>query len=59
MNKYDVLGVVGEGAYGIVLKCQHRETGEMVAIKKFKDTDEDELVRRVSLREVKVLRQMK
>ena len=59
MNKYDVLGVVGEGAYGIVLKCRHRETGEMVAIKKFKDTDEDELVRRVSLREVKVLRQMK
>ena len=58
MNKYEVLGVVGEGAYGIVLKCLHRETGEMVAIKKFKDTDEDELVRRVSLREVKVLRQM-
>ena len=58
MNKYEVLGVVGEGAYGIVLKCRHRETGEMVAIKKFKDTDEDELVRRVSLREVKVLRQM-
>ena len=56
MNKYDVLGVVGEGAYGIVLKCRHRETGELVAIKKFKDGDEDELVRRVSMREVKVLR---
>ena len=22
MNKYEVLGVVGEGAYGVVLKCR-------------------------------------
>ncbi len=29
MNKYDVLGVVGEGAYGIVLKCKNIETGEI------------------------------
>ena len=27
MNKYEVLGVVGEGAYGIVLKCRNRESG--------------------------------
>jgi len=26
MNKYDVLGAVGEGAYGVVLKCWHRVT---------------------------------
>lgn len=25
MNKYDVKGVVGEGAYGIVLKCVNKE----------------------------------
>lgn len=25
MNKYDVLGVVGEGAYGVVLKCKNKE----------------------------------
>jgi hypothetical protein len=29
MNKYNVLAVVGEGAYGVVLKCQHRETNEV------------------------------
>ena len=29
MNKYDKLGVVGEGAYGIVLKCRNKETGEI------------------------------
>ncbi len=32
MNKYDILGVVGEGAYGIVLKCRHKETGEICFI---------------------------
>ncbi len=29
MNKYEVLGVVGEGAYGVVLKCRNKETGEI------------------------------
>jgi cyclin-dependent kinase-like len=28
MNKYEVLGVVGEGAYGVVLKCRNRENNE-------------------------------
>ena len=39
MNRFEILGVVGEGAYGIVLKCRHKETGEIVAIKKFKESD--------------------
>lgn len=29
MNKYEILGVVGEGAYGVVLKCRNRETNEI------------------------------
>ena len=33
MNKYEVLGVVGEGAYGVVLRCRNKDTGEIVAIK--------------------------
>ena len=28
-NKYEVLGVVGEGAYGIVYKCKNKETGKI------------------------------
>lgn len=28
MNKYEIIGVVGEGAYGIVLKCRNKETNE-------------------------------
>ena len=56
MNKYEVLGVVGEGAYGVVLKCRHKETSEIVAIKKFKESEDDELVRKTTIREVKMLK---
>jgi cyclin-dependent kinase-like len=59
MNKYEVLGVVGEGAYGVVLKCRNKENGEYVAIKKFKETEEDEAVRRNIQREVKMLRTLR
>jgi len=44
MNKYEILGVVGEGAYGIVLKCRNKDTGDILAIKKFKDTEDDEII---------------
>jgi cyclin-dependent kinase-like len=62
MNKFEILGVSGEGAYGVVLKCRNKETNEickiiiLVAIKKFKDTDEDEIIRKNTQREVKMLR---
>jgi cyclin-dependent kinase-like len=46
MNKYEILGISGEGAYGVVLKCRNRENNEIVAIKKFKDTDDDELIKK-------------
>ena len=57
-KKYEVLGVVGEGAYGIVYKCRNKETGKFVAIKKFKET-EDELVQKTMKRELKMLQQLK
>ena len=59
MNKYEVLGLVGEGAYGVVLKCRNKQTGETVAVKKFKESDDDANVRKTTLREVKVLRALK
>jgi len=57
-NKYEVIGIVGEGAYGIVYKCRNKENGEYVAIKKFKET-EDDVVRKSMLRELKVLKYLK
>ncbi|XP_075631675.1 cyclin-dependent kinase-like 5 isoform X2 [Balearica regulorum gibbericeps] len=59
MNKFEILGVVGEGAYGVVLKCRHKETHEIVAIKKFKDSEENEEVKETTLRELKMLRTLK
>ena len=59
MNKYEVLGVVGEGAYGVVLKCRNKNNSELVAIKKFKESEDDEIVRKTTLREVKMLRQLR
>jgi len=60
MNKYEQLGVAGEGAYGVVLKCRHKDSGAVVAIKRFKESEEeDEAARKVMQREVKLLRSLK
>ena len=57
-KKYEVLGVVGEGAYGIVYKCRNKETDKYVAIKKFKEI-EDKLVQKTMKRELKMLQMLK
>ena len=60
MNKYEILGIVGEGAYGIVYKARIKESGELCAIKKFKENvDEDETIKKTTMREVKMLRMLK
>ncbi|GFR73214.1 cyclin-dependent kinase-like 5, partial [Elysia marginata] len=41
------------------MKCRHKENGEMVAIKKFKDSEENDDVRRTTMRELKMLRALK
>jgi cyclin-dependent kinase-like len=55
MNKYEVLHVVGEGQYGLVLKCRNKLTHELVAVKKFKEPDEDR-INLISQREIKMLK---
>jgi cyclin-dependent kinase-like len=57
-SKYEVIGITGEGAYGVVYQCKHKETGEFVAIKKFKEV-EDELVKKTMQRELKMLQLLK
>jgi cyclin-dependent kinase-like len=47
------------GTYGTVFKARHKITGQLVAIKKFKESDEDEQVRKTALREIRVLKQLR
>ena len=56
-NKYEVIGIVGEGAYGIVYKCKNKETGKFVAIKKFKEIGDD-LIKKTMKRELKMLQRL-
>ncbi len=57
-NKYEVLGIVGEGAYGIVYKCLNKETNKYVAVKKFKETH-DKLVQKTMKRELAMLQMLR
>ena len=56
MEKYENLGLVGEGSYGMVMKCRHKETGQLTAIKKFLETESDKMVKKIAMREVRMLR---
>lgn len=56
MDKYEQLAIVGEGSYGLVMKCRHRETDQIVAIKKFLETEEDATIRKMALREIRMLK---
>ncbi|NXR71475.1 CDKL2 protein, partial [Pycnonotus jocosus] len=59
MDKYQVLGLVGQGSYGVVTKCRNRETGQIVAVKKFLESDDAAAVRKIALREIKLLKQLR
>ncbi|KAM6970036.1 cyclin-dependent kinase-like 4 [Aplochiton taeniatus] len=59
MDLYENLGVVGEGSYGTVMKCRHKESGHIVAIKKFNDKDEEKSMKKIIMREIRLLRQFR
>lgn len=59
MQQYEVVDLIGEGAYGVVLKAKQKEDGSTVAIKKFKETDDDELIKKTTVRELKVLKSLR
>ncbi|XP_063678998.1 cyclin-dependent kinase-like 4 isoform X2 [Bolinopsis microptera] len=59
MEKYENLGLVGEGSYGMVMKCRHKETGQLVAIKKFLESDDDKTVKKIATREIRMLKALR
>lgn len=56
MERYEKLGKLGEGSYGLVFKCRNRENGQIVAIKKFVESEDDPLIRKIALREIRLLK---
>ena len=42
----------------MVLKCLHKETGTPVAIKKFLESDDDKQVKKIAIREIRMLKSL-
>ena len=56
MDKYEKLGKIGEGSYGVVFKCRNKDTGMLVAIKKFVESEDDPLIKKIAMREIRMLK---
>lgn len=56
MQRFINLGVIGEGSYGMVFKCMHKLTGQLVAVKKVLEIDTDDSARKIAIREIRMLR---
>ncbi|XP_014647562.1 PREDICTED: cyclin-dependent kinase-like 1 [Ceratotherium simum simum] len=59
MEKYEKIGKIGEGSYGVVFKCRNRDTGQIVAIKRFLESEDDPVIKKIALREIRMLKQLK
>lgn len=45
-----------KGSYGVVYKCRDHETGGLVAVKRFVESEEDPAIRKIALREIRLLK---
>ncbi|XP_034775281.2 cyclin-dependent kinase 12-like isoform X2 [Acipenser ruthenus] len=58
VDKFGIIGIIGEGTYGQVYKAKDKDTGELVALKKVRLDNEKEGFPITAIREIKILRQL-
>lgn len=58
LDKFEILGKIGEGIYGTVFKAQDRKSKQLVALKKVKMEREEEGVPSTAIREIAILRDL-
>ncbi|XP_077364866.1 cyclin-dependent kinase 13 [Festucalex cinctus] len=58
VDKFEIIGITGEGTYGQVYKAKDKDTAEMVALKKVRLDNEKEGFPITAIREIKILRQL-
>ncbi|XP_043544855.1 cyclin-dependent kinase 13-like [Chiloscyllium plagiosum] len=58
VDKFDIIGIIGEGTYGQVYKAKDKDAGDMVALKKVRLDNEKEGFPITAIREIKILRQL-
>nr|XP_045605913.1 cyclin-dependent kinase 20-like isoform X3 [Procambarus clarkii] len=58
MEAYTVVGRIGEGAHGVVVRARHNLTGQMVALKKIPLRRLDQGMPTTALREIKALQEI-
>jgi len=59
MQKYEKLEKIGEGTYGTVFKAKHKDTLEVVALKRVRLDEDDEGIPSSALREICLLKELK
>ena len=55
LNKYEILGKLGQGAYGYVWKVRRIKNGSIVALKKIYDAFRNEIDAQRTFREIEFL----
>lgn len=56
MDRFEKLSRLGEGSYGVVYKCRDRDSGDLVAVKRFVESEDDPAIRKIALREIRLLK---
>mmetsp|Transcript_16497 Transcript_16497/g.27556 ORF Transcript_16497/g.27556 Transcript_16497/m.27556 type:complete len:296 (+) Transcript_16497:56-943(+) len=59
MDRYQRIGPLGSGSYGVVYKSRDLKTNTFVAMKKFKAEDNSDGIQSTTLREIATLRQLR